>query len=245
MDLHFSSAYGVSAADLESYGAFDISVVSDLPLFIDPFLLFNSDRPEYQALHESIIQYLVYLREKSGQDLDDGMINALYRFKEVKQNWLGFTVIGNRGSGLGSKFAQSLHRSLRTLLSDFGEETITESSHLEKLCLIRGGVGKDNISDFTTNLIKDYLCEYTSAFAHQCIDDRLCGEFAVNRAVFSYDTETWATKRYWLPALGRDFVLLTPFDMLTRDDTWISHSDMISPRRAAHTPHRPSPRSSR
>lgn len=227
MDLHFSSAFGISAEDLEQYGAFDISVVSDLPLFIDPFLLFNSDRPEYQELHDSIIRYLVYLRDKSSEQLDDGMIDALYRFKEVRQNWLGFTLLGNRGSGLGRKFAESLHRSLRTTLRDFGEETITESSHLEKLCLIRGGVGRDNISDFTTNLIKDYLCEYTSAFAREHIDPALCDEFGVERAVFNYDTETWATKRYWLPKLDRDFVLLTPSDMLTRDDTWISHPDMI------------------
>ena len=31
-------------------GALDISVVSDLPLFVDPFLLFNSENAEYQAL---------------------------------------------------------------------------------------------------------------------------------------------------------------------------------------------------
>jgi hypothetical protein len=27
-------------------------VVNDLPLFIDPFLLFHSENPEYVALHE-------------------------------------------------------------------------------------------------------------------------------------------------------------------------------------------------
>lgn len=227
MNLHFSQYFRVSSAELKECGAFDVSVVSDLPLFIDPFLLFNSERPEYQELHESIIRYLIYLRDKATEDLDDGIIDSLYRFKEVKQNWLGFTVLGNRGSGLGRTFAESLHRSLRTLLSDFGEESVTESSHLEKLCLIRGGVGRDNISDFTTNLIKDHLCDYTSRFAREHIADEFCGEFAVTRAAFNYETETWATKRYWLPSLGRDFVLLTPSDMLTRDNTWINHADML------------------
>lgn len=227
MDLHFSQHFGVSAGDLAGYGAFDISVVSDLPLFIDPFLLFNSEREDYQELHESIIRYLIYLRDKAAEELDEGMINSLYRFKEVKQNWLGFTMLGSSGSGLGKKFAESLHGSLRTLMSDFGEESVTESSHLEKLCLIRGGVGRDNISDFTTNLIKDYLCEYTSTFARDHLSDERCSEFAVPRARFNYETETWATRNYWLPALGRDFVLLTPCDMLTRDETWINHTDMV------------------
>jgi hypothetical protein len=54
-----------------------------------------------------------------------------------------------------------------------------------------------------------------------------CQEVPVTRARFNYDTETWETCRYLLPMLDGDFVLLTPIDMLTRDDTWINHSDMI------------------
>lgn len=41
-DIYFSDYFGVDAHALSEYGAFDISVVSDLPMFIDPFLLFNS-----------------------------------------------------------------------------------------------------------------------------------------------------------------------------------------------------------
>lgn len=54
-----------------------------------------------------------------------------------------------------------------------------------------------------------------------------CQEVPVTRARFNYETETWETCRYYLPMLDGDFVLLTPIDMLTRDDTWINHSDMI------------------
>ena len=39
---------------MDEYGAFDISVVSDLPLFIDPFLLFNSKTGSPVALLDSI-----------------------------------------------------------------------------------------------------------------------------------------------------------------------------------------------
>jgi hypothetical protein len=50
---------------LDAYGAFDVPVASDLPLFIDPFLIFHSDKPEYQALHQCILNYLRFLREQS------------------------------------------------------------------------------------------------------------------------------------------------------------------------------------
>ncbi|GAA4411600.1 hypothetical protein ACFQV2_06040 [Actinokineospora soli] len=227
MELYFSEYYGIDVATLERYGAFDISVVTDMPLFVDPFLLFNSEKSEYQDLHDKIIDYLVFLKEKAAGSLDPGLIRNWYRFKEVKQNWLGFTLLGNGGHALGDKFAHALHGSLGTILTNFGEEQITAGSHLEKLCLIRNGVGRDCISDFTTNLIKEYLLEYTQTFARSHLKPEHCREFSVTRARFNYKTETWETRKYYLPMLHDDFVILTPTDMLTRDETWISQSDMI------------------
>lgn len=226
-DLYFSEHFGVDPAVLEEYGAFDVSIVSDLPLFIDPFLLFNSDKPEYQALHKQILKYLYFLRDKAAPDLDPGLIKSWYRFKEVKQNWLGFTVLGNGGSGLGGKFATSLHKSLGSILTNFGSEQITVSSHLEKLALIQPGVGRDNISDFATNLIKDHLLDYTQTFTKTHLAPEKADAFAVARAAFNYETESWETREYVLPRLGDDFVLLTPTDILTREDTWISQTDMV------------------
>lgn len=43
MGTFFSDTFGVDPKTLEAYGAFDISVINDLPLFIDPFLLFRSE----------------------------------------------------------------------------------------------------------------------------------------------------------------------------------------------------------
>jgi hypothetical protein len=155
------------------------------------------------------------------------VIKNWYCFKEVKQNWLGYTLFGNEGAGLGMDFAVALHEALGDILSNFGEETITQGSHLEKLCLIKPGVGKDNISDFATNLIKGYLLDYTQTFAQEHLDEEKLDTFQVPRAVFNYDTKTWMTRSYVLPRLKRDFVLLTPADMLTKDETWISHKDML------------------
>lgn len=228
LPLYFSQYFEVDPDVLDEYGAFDISVVSDLPLFVDPFLLFNSEEPAYQALHEQIIEYLLFLRDRAAEeDLDEALIDAWYRFKEVKQNWLGFTLLGNEGAGLGADFARALHGALGDIFRDFGNERVTRSSHLEKLCLIRPGVGKDSISDFTTNLIKAWLCDYTQTFARQHLDAKDCQDFAVPRAWFNYKTRTWATETYFLPRKGQDFVLLTPSVMLTRDDTWINYGDMV------------------
>ncbi|MFI6637525.1 hypothetical protein ACIBI7_52320 [Nonomuraea fuscirosea] len=228
LPLYFSQYFNIDSDVLDQYGAFDISVVSDLPLFVDPFLLFNSENPTYQNLHEEILRYLRFLRDQAVRNLDAGSIDAWYRFKEVKQNWLGFTLFGNSGAGLGKEFAVALHSALGDMFRNFGRETVTRGSHLEKLCLIRPGVGKDNISDFTANLIKAFLCEYTQTFARKYLSQKDCEVFAVSRVRFNYETRTWVTERYYLPRLRNDFVLLTPTDLLTRDDTWINYSDMVS-----------------
>jgi len=226
-DLYFSEFFGVSQGSLAEYGACDVSLVSDLPFFVDPFLLFNSSKPEYQALHHGIIEYVLFLRDRADEGLSQADIDRWYRFKEVKQNWLGFTYLGNSGSGLGGDFAAALHMSFRSALRDFGQETVTRGSHVEKLALVKDHVGRDNISDLTTNLIKSYLLEYTERFAQQHLKPGQRRQVAVTRAEFRYDTGTWATGRYELPMVRDDFVLLTPLDMLTRDDTWISRGDMI------------------
>jgi len=228
MDLYFSDYFSVSEAKVERYGAFNISLLTDLPLFIDPFLLFNSRKPTYRRLHDEIIRYLRFLRDKSTeQDIGPGLLASWYYFREIKQTWLGFSESGNSGRGLGREFAQALNANLRELFSDFGKERITKGSHLEKLCLIKERVGRDTISDFTTNLIKCYLLDYTQTFARKQIDASLRESIAVQRVKFNYSTESWESRTFDLPFFNGDFVLLTPTDILTKDDTWINRTDLV------------------
>ena len=213
---------------LEAYGAFNISLINDIPLFIDPFLLFGSEKEEYQKLHEDMLTYLRFLRSKamSSVEIDEGLLRSWYCFPEVKQNWFGFCKCGNCGSGLGIDFARALHGNLGNLFNDFGDEQITQTSHLEKLCIIKDGVGRDNISDFTANLIKRFLLKYTEKFVKENVDESLVGQFTIPKVSFDYDLERWQAAKFTVPLLDDDFVLLTPIDILTKDDTWINAGDM-------------------
>lgn len=228
MATFFSDYFDVDPDTLDAHGAFNVSIINDLPLFIDPFLLFKSDKPEYRALHDSIISYLIFLREKAAAGpVGNDLLRLWYCFPEVRQNWLGFSLSGNSGSGLGIDFAKALHSNLHRLFADFGDEQITSGSHLEKVCLIRGGIGRDNISDFTTNLINDYLCRYTQDFARSHIDPAKLRRISVNKTLFNYESESWDRADYDLPWMDGDYVLLTPKDMLTRDENWINRNDLI------------------
>ena len=171
---------------------------------------------------------MVFLRDKAqGSPINDALLRGWYCFPEVKQTWLGFSIQGNQGSGLGIDFAKALHGNLHRLFADFGTEKVTRGSHIEKLCLICDGVGRDNISDFVTNLIKDFLCTYTEQFTINHIKSNQRNIVGIQNAIFNYETEVWEPKRYIPPWTGSDFVILSPKELLTRDENWINRPDLL------------------
>ncbi len=229
MKVYFSDIFNVKPSVIEEYGAFNISLVNDLPLFVDPFLLFNSKKKDYQTLHKEILKYVAFLRDRSLEKLvDDGLLKSWYCFPEVKQTWLGYSQIGNSGRGPGIEFAKALYDNLGGVFSDFDKQTVCRSPHLEKLCLIKDNIGRDNISDFVTNLIKGYLLRYTQTFAKKYVDPAKLKNFTVAHVDFNYQTSTWTSVGFQLPTVNEDYVLLTPKDLLTKDDTWINKSDLVN-----------------
>lgn len=225
--IYFTDVFKIDEKILDEYGAFNISLINDLPLFIDPFLLFGSKKQEYVELHKSILSYLTFLKSKSliGK-ATEAEIKSWYKFSEVKQNWLGYSLTGNGGSGLGDKFGRAMSANMHIVYDDLNNETVTTSSHIEKVGLFQLGVGKDNISDFSCNLIKSYLLEYTETFAKKYLDKSQVKVINVGKVYFDYKFERWMPKSFTLPYFEKDFVLLSPKDLLTKDDNWINSHDL-------------------
>lgn len=220
----FSEIFNVSPKTMSEYGAVDISLVCDIPLFVDPLLIFNSKKTEYKKLHEKIIKYFHFLATKAQGNLSEGEISSWFGFHEVKQNWLGYSMSGNGGLALGTKFSHFLAQNVQFALST---NSISSGSHIEKIMLIYEGSGKDKISDLTVNIIKSYLLEYTEKFAKQYIDSKLLKIIAVDKADFNYQTETFVSKEYMLPYLidengKEEYILLTPIDILRKDEPAIN-----------------------
>ena len=62
-NIYFSDFFEIDPAELEERDAFDVSLINDLPLFVDPFLPFNSSESELQYLHSEKIRYMRFLKE--------------------------------------------------------------------------------------------------------------------------------------------------------------------------------------
>lgn len=225
--MFFSEYFEVESTLLHQYGAIDISLICDMPLFVDPMLIFNSDRTEYKQVHENIIKYLHFLATKANRGLQKNEIRAWFKFSEVKNNWLGYSLVGNGGLALGDEYAQFLYDNIGFAIST---NNISQSIHIEKIMLLYQGSGKDKISDLTVNLIKEFLLEFTQTFAVDHIKPELRKNLYVERAYFNYETESFVSKEYMLPYFinskgQEEYVLLTPIDILREDEPSINRLD--------------------
>ncbi len=228
-DMFFSERFEVDSKIIEEYGAVDISLVCDMPLFVDPMLIFNSEKSEYKALHCNIIKYFHFLYEKSQQGLTPKEIDAWFNFSEVPNNWLGYSLEGNRGLALGRAYARYLYNNIGFAIKTNG---ISQSEHIEKVMLLYKGSGKDKISDLTVNLIKGFLCEYTEKFAKKYVDKKYLKRILVEKAKFNYETESFVSKEYVLPYIyseenKMEYVLLSPSDILREDEPAINRKDFL------------------
>lgn len=225
MNYKFSDYFKISKDVMDKKGIYDISIVSDTPVFIDPFLLYVSNKPEYQNAHEQIMKYLLFLCKKVKTNENDRSLKQKYfYFKEPKQNWFGFSEYGNSGRGLNKDFADRFYINLKKHLSYIEDENF---SHFEELIIFEEGFGKDSISDFTTKLILPFLLDLTEKFAKNYIDENLCNRFLIEKAYFDFEKEEWCDKEYYLPSYNNDFIILTPTDIIVENDDFLSRNDLL------------------
>ena len=229
MNKLFSEEFEIESNIIEEYGAVDISLVCDIPLFIDPLLIFNSSKDKYKELHNEIIRYFHFLARKAEKELSESEIKTWFTFKEVCNNWLGYSLEGNKGSALNMEFARILYKNIGFVLNN---NSISKGKHAEKIMLLYDKSGRDKISDMTVNLIKGYLCEYTEKFAKKYLTDKKCKRIIVDKAGFNFDTESFFSNEYYLPFIinekgKEEYILLTPKDMLREEEPSINKKDFL------------------
>jgi hypothetical protein len=128
----------------------------DLPLGIDPFLMFKSGDEEFRRLHQIITDHFnAGVRAVSSGRLD--LADEIFNFPEVAAIGLGYTKSGKRGSGLGGYLRDLI---IETLKASPGLQE-RGVLHVEEMQLLATGIGPDRISDISANILKGYLIEYT------------------------------------------------------------------------------------
>ena len=197
------------------------SVGIDLPIGIDPFLLFKSRDTILANLHISILTVfnkgIELVRERKISEAQQ-----LFDFPEVAEIGLGYSKKSKQGSGVGNFLSQLI---IETLIDSppLQERGV---KHIEEMQLVSVGIGADRISDIAANLLKQYLIEYTQK---QCLlwNIPLISEVPLSH-VFNFDTLTWYDGYFDLPIspIDNSPILLVP-RRIVRVFPWINYDDFF------------------
>ncbi len=191
----------------------------DLPLGIDPFLLFKSRDPELAALHDTIIE-VFNLGVETVRRKDTNGALYLFDFPEVTEIGLGYTTKSKRGSGVG----QLLSRLIVGTLQDSPELLERGIRHVEEMQLVSIGIAADRISDITANLIKHYLITYTQRQS-RLWNIPLKSNVPISH-IFDPDRLEWHDSYVDLPVdpLNQNPIVLVP-RRIVRALPWINYND--------------------
>lgn len=193
----------------------------DVPVGIDPFLLFKSRDPDFQVLHRQILDVF-----RSGinsvQNKKQDHARQLFQFPEVAEIGLGYTRGGKKGSGVGTYLSELILNTLRD------SQALLERGirHVEELQLVSVGIGPDRVSDIAANLIKEFLIVYTQK---QCALWNIPTQRGVPVPhIFDHDSGDWRDGYFDLPTsrIDNSAILLVP-RRIVRALPWINYDDFL------------------
>lgn len=128
----------------------------DIPLYIDPFLMWKIPSMQDNGLHTSIINSFNSLGSIYSKGEEQRAIEILTQSSECNEIGLG-TSRTRIGKAIGAKPANDI-LSLFKIIPQINKQGVC---HFEEIQLLVDGIGKDRISDISANLIKSFLIDYT------------------------------------------------------------------------------------
>lgn len=178
--------YGVAVAQKELSFAVPF-LDEDLPLYVDPFLLWKSPSQQDNSLHVAIVDSINALGRMWLEGARKAAIAAVIRASECSEVGLGQSR-SRQGKPIGQGEAEKLLQLFERIpqVRDHG------LTRIEVLQLTTNGIGKDRISDFTCSFIKSFLIDYT---IDQCERLKIPRESGCAVPVFSL-----RTKRFYIEA---------------------------------------------
>jgi hypothetical protein len=198
----------------------DVPVDGDLPLFVDPFAI--SLRPDRWSQEcARVIQFYFQQaleRIKSGDEA--GARRLLAFLGEPNETRLGLSRGRPQGAGIGRHQADQLYDAL----ADSAAIQTGFINHLEETELMIPGIGRDKISDLTTNIIRKNLAEYTK---QQCDLLDIPTKRAALPPYFDIDQNAWVSDYFDLPITPRGPLVLVP-KVIVRYDFAYDHRQYYS-----------------
>ena len=130
----------------------------DIPLYLDPFLLWKSPSQQDNALHLILINSFnklgaTYLKNEEKRELIAENLAGLSECSEVG--------LGSGKTKKGLKISINTAKEILDLFSIVPQYKTGGFSHFEEIQLYVNNISKDRISDFACNFLKSFLIDFT------------------------------------------------------------------------------------
>jgi hypothetical protein len=150
----------------------------DLPLYLDPFLLWKSPSQQDQALHTSVINSFNHLNYLLHSGKENEARETLMIASECEEVGLG---LSKKRKGI--RFGKEKADEILSLFLDIPEYAKYGFSHFEEIQLYVEDISKDRVSDICCNFVKSFLIDYT---IQECNELGIPTEDTVIRYLYNY-----------------------------------------------------------
>lgn len=128
----------------------------DIPLYVDPFLIWRSPSQQDMALHGALLTGFNHLGQIALNGGENEAIDALIAASECDEVGLGSSRT-RQGKRIGRAKAEEILAIFRRI----PRYATHGLSHIEELQFFVEGISKDRISDFACSFLKSFLIDFT------------------------------------------------------------------------------------
>ncbi|MGL4108748.1 hypothetical protein [Clostridium sp. LP20] len=206
VNIKISTLYNIkkNQEDLEFV---DIELDNDLELFIDPYI-FTKLRGDFaKKCNNAIINFFSEVMNLIRNNDEVNAKRILNGLKEPSETHLGLSENSIDGNGVRGKKAIRLYQKL-------AESKAAKTGNLKDLSdceLMIDGIGKDSISDITTNVIRKYLIEFTQSQCDICNIPMI----SFKNNIWDEGLKKWVNIEYKLPSINGKRIILVPKSIVT------------------------------
>lgn len=181
--------YGIPASQADVDFAIPF-LDEDIPLHVDPFLLWRSPSLQDNALHTQVVQAfnnLGKLQERNAE-VAESLLISLSECDEIG--------LGNSHTKTGRRIGRDKAQDVLSLFKSVPAYASAGFAHFEEIQFYVDSIGADRISDICCNFIKSFLIDYT---IDQCLRLGITTS-STDVPVYEYKTSRIVAERVALPS---------------------------------------------
>lgn len=196
-------------------------VNEDIPLYVDPFLLWKSPSQMDNGIHATILDSFNNIGYLANKGDKTEAIRQLVIASECDAVGLGSSK--NRK---GRRIGENMANEIVSLFEKIPQLKTTGFSHIEEVQLLVDKIAKDRISDIACNYMSSFLVDYTQ---QNCLEVGIPMELVENVVVYDVKSHCFKEENVHLPVNPNTHepIWLVPKRWL-RFSPWISQDDYFS-----------------